>query len=291
MIELDDRILFAIPKKGRLKDPTVSYLNKIGLSFHKNERLDIALCNNTPLALIFLPATDIPLYVADGQVSYGITGEDIIDEHNLYNHIELILKLGYGKCKIAVAGPKNIDYSRYNYNGVKIATSFPNITKKFLDRKGIKEYSINEISGSVEISPSLKIADIVVDIVETGSTLKEAGLVVIEDIMESQAVFISKKNLSPIEEEWKNRLKERFNSVITAERYYIIDYNIHKDKIKEAEKITPGFNSPTILPLLNSNWYAVRAVIKSEEKYEVIERLKKIGAEAIIISKMDYFVQ
>ncbi|HOJ49184.1 MAG TPA: ATP phosphoribosyltransferase [Spirochaetota bacterium] len=291
MIELDDRILFAVPKKGRLKDPTLSYLTKIGLSFHKNERLDIALCNNTPIALIFLPATDIPLYVANGKVAYGITGEDIISEHKLENRIEIVTKLGFGKCKVALAGPKNIDYSSFNYENVKIATSFPNITKKFLEKKGIKNYTINEISGSVEISPALSVSDLVVDIVETGSTLKEAGLIIIENIMNTEAIFISKKNLDNNENEWKEKLKERFNSVITAEKYLIIDYNIHKNNLEKAEKITPGFNSPTILPLVDKEWFAIRAVIKSEEKYKIIEELKKIGAQAIIISKMDYFVQ
>ncbi|HCL57150.1 MAG TPA: ATP phosphoribosyltransferase [Spirochaetia bacterium] len=290
MIQLDDRLLLAIPKKGRLFENAVSYLKRIGLQFHKPDRYDIALCSATPLALIFLPAHDIPLYVANGRVSFGITGQDMILENNVESEIDELLSLGFGKCKLCLAAPKSSGLKPENLSGKRIATSFPHLTTQYFKNKyNINNIQIKEITGSVEITPTLGISEAVVDLVETGSTLIQAGLEVIDVIIQTEAVLLAKKNLSPFETDWKERLMTRFDGILTAEKHLMIDYNISKKYLKEAEKITPGMNSPTVMSLEQEGWAAVRSVISKNELYAVIENLKKIGAQAILVSKMEYF--
>lgn len=290
MIDLEDRILMAVPKKGRLKDITVQYLKKIGLSFHQRERFDIALCSATPLALVFLPAKDIPLYVFSGKVSYGITGQDMVKEHQVDAQVDEVMALGFGKCRLCIAAPKSRGYVPRDLIGKRIATSFPRLTSQYFQEKlGSSDITIREVSGSVEIAPTLDTAEAVVDLVETGSTLREAGLEIIDVIMETQAVLISRQNLEPKEKEWLERLKVRMQGVLTAEKYVIVDYNISKTRLKEAETITPGMKSPTVMPLEQEEWVAIRSVVLRNEMYAVIEALKKIGAEAILVSSMEYF--
>lgn len=290
MIELEDRILMGVPKKGRLKETTMEYLKKAGFSFYKRDRFDIALCSQSPLAFIFLPAKDIPLYVADGKVSYGITGQDMILEHELSDVVEERLKLGFGKCKLCIAAPKKDQLNAKDLIGKRIATSFPNLTKNYFKNEfNSDDIKLHEISGSVEIAPTLGNAEAIVDLVETGSTLREAGLEVIATILNTQAVLFARKGLSGLEKDWLERLERRFKGILTAEEYLIIDYNIEKNNLEYAEKITPGMKSPTVMALDTPGWVAVRSVVKRKEIYDVIEDLKQKGAQAILVSKMEYF--
>lgn len=287
MIDLEDRILMAVPKKGRLNEITIKYLSKIGLSFYKRDRFDIALCSQTPLALIFLPAKDIPLYVSDGKVCLGITGKDMVEETRA--NVEEVLDLGYGKCRLCLATPKKDKLKPQDLLGKRIATSFPYLTQKYFQEKWQGSVKIQEISGSVEIAPTLGSAEGITDLVETGSTLIEAGLEVIDTILETSAFLIARKNLSSFETEWKERIKKRFEGILTAEKYVLVDYNIEKKLLKQAEKITPGMKSPTIMALEQEGWVAVRSVIKKSEMHYIVEQLKTVGAEAILVSTMDYF--
>lgn len=288
MIDLENRILMAVPKKGRLNETTMKYLKLIGLSFHKRDRFDIALCSSTPMALIFLPAQDIPLYVSHGKVSFGITGQDMVAEYQA--EVDEILHLGYGKCRLCIAAPKVLKMSPKDLIGKQIATSFPHLTQSYFKNKlKTDNVSLKEVSGSVEIAPTLGTADAVVDLVETGSTLVEAGLEVIDTILETQAVLIARRSLEKEESQWLQKLKTRLEGVINAEKYLILDYNLERKFLKEAEKVTPGMKSPTVMSLEDKEWVAVRSVIKRSEMYEVIEKLKKIGAEDILVSKMEYF--
>ncbi len=288
MIDLDDRILIAIPKKGRLNKASLEYLKRIGIKFHKKDRFDIALCSQTPLALIFLPAKDIPLYVSHGKVSYGITGQDMVRERNA--SVDEVLELGFGKCKLCIAGPKTKNYEVKDLVGKSVATSFPLLTENYFKNKVKTEnFSIIVISGSVEITPTLGTSDVIVDLVESGSTLKESGLKVIDTIIHTQAVLIARKNLNDFEKTWLKKIKTRFEGVIAAEKFLMIDYNIHKKNLVKAEKITPGMSSPTIMSLEKENWVAVRSVILEKDMHIIIEKLNEQGAEAILVSNMQYF--
>ncbi len=290
MIDLEDRILIAVPKKGRLKEITLDYLKKIGLSFNQKDRFDISLCSATPLALVFLPAADIPLYLSKGRVSYGITGQDMVAEKGLEDELNEVMPLGYGKCSVCIAAPQNLKVTPQSLENKTIATSFPYLTQKYFNQTlNIQQIIIKIINGSVEIAPTLGTAHAVVDLVETGSTLRAAGLEVIDTLMTSEAVLLAKKNLGFKEQEWLLKIKTRLTGVLTAQQYLLLDYNIPKKALKLAEKITPGFNSPTIMPLEQEEWVAIRSVIQKKEKYEVIEKLKEIGAQAILVSQMDYF--
>jgi ATP phosphoribosyltransferase len=200
------------------------------------------------------------------------------------------MELGYGKCRLAIAAPKKDSLTPTSLSGKTIATSFPNLTKQYLvETLQVKDFIIKEISGSVEIAPTLGTADAVVDLVETGSTLKEAGMEIIDTIIQTQAVLISRKNLSAKEQEWLSRIQTRLEGILTAEKYLIVDYNIAKAKLKDAQQITPGMKSPTITALDQDGWVAVRSVILKNELYPVIEKLKSIGGQAILVSSMEYF--
>lgn len=287
MIDLENRILMAVPKKGRINETTMKYLNLIGLSFHKRDRFDIALCSLTPIALIFLPAKDIPLYVSHGRVSFGITGQDMVSEYQA--DVDEVLALGFGKCRLCIAAPKALKYTPKDLIGKNIATSFPNLTRQYFEQKlKTTQIGIKEISGSVEIAPTLGSADAIVDLVETGSTLVEAELEIVDTIMKTESVLISRKKLEKQELEWLNKIKTRLEGVINAEKFLILDYNIKRSSLKQAEKITPGMKSPTITPLENKDWVAVRSVINRGEMFNIIEKLKSIGAEDILVSRMEY---
>ena len=244
MIDLEDRILIAVPKKGRLKEITLDYLKKIGLSFNQKDRFDISLCSATPLALVFLPAADIPLYLSKGRVSYGITGQDMVAEKGLEDELNEVMPLGYGKCSVCIAAPQNLKVTPQSLENKTIATSFPYLTQKYFNQTlNIQQIIIKIINGSVEIAPTLGTAHAVVDLVETGSTLRAAGLEVIDTLMTSEAVLLAKKNLGFKEQEWLLKIKTRLTGVLTAQQYLLLDYNIPKKALKLAEKITPGFNS------------------------------------------------
>jgi ATP phosphoribosyltransferase len=214
----------------------------------------------------------------------------MVREHEVDSRVEEVLPLGFGKCRLCIAGPKKENLRPEDLIGKRIVTSFPRLTRWYFKEKfKTDDIQIREIAGSVEIAPTLGTAEAVVDLVETGSTLREAGLEVLDVILKTQAVLISRKELDKREEEWLERLKTRLHGVLTAEKYLILDYNISKNRLKQAEKITPGMKSPTIMPLDQEDWVAVRSVIEKKEMYKVIEELKEAGAEAILVSQMEYF--
>lgn len=284
MIDLEDKLLIAVPKKGRLYEKTIYLLKKSGLFYSKKERLDIAFCTNMPVGILFLPAKDIAFYVGDGEVDLGITGQDVIRESDV--KVNEVLPLHFGHCKLCVQAPINKYTHLNNLIGKRIVTSFPNITTHFFNELSTKVPShIRTISGSVEVACSLGLGDAIVDLVQTGETMKASGLEIVHEIMPSQAVLI--RNPESKKAHWIERIQKRIQGVVNAEKHALIEYNIQRIKLKKGEKITPGKLSPTVLPLENSDWVAVKSMILKQEAHDLMEQLEEIGATDILVYDVD----
>ena len=275
----DNVLLLAIPKKGRLMEKCSKLLEGAGIKFSRSDRLDIAYASNLPLAIVFLPAADIAQYVANGNVELGITGLDIVEESEV--NVEILEYLGFGKCKLAVQAPVGKYRSAEDLAGCRVHTSFPNTTRKFFRNiSSEKETKVTYLNGSVEIACSLGLADAVVDLVETGTTMKAAGLEIVATIMETQAVLIHnpKKNDKNSHHALCQKLHARIQGYITAQEYQMITYNVPRVKLQLAEQITPGKRSPTVSPLEDVNWCSVSALVKRSNAAEVMDKLQELGA-------------
>ncbi|MBN1525645.1 MAG: ATP phosphoribosyltransferase [Spirochaetales bacterium] len=271
-------IKIAIPNKGRLRDPSLELLKAAGYRFRIKERMLYATCSNAGVTLIFLRADDIPLLVASGIVDLGITGQDLVREKNA--KIKEILPLELGKCRLCVAVSDNFKYKNpASLDGKRIATSFPNITKSFF-KKNRAAIDCLEMSGALEITVGLGLADAIVDIVETGDTLRENKLRVVEDIGTYQTSLIgnAKSALSP---EVK-QIRRRLEGILIARRYSMLEYNIKKELFKKAETITPGFEAPTVSEIDEAGWCAVKVMVEKKQVIEVMDRLESLGATAIL---------
>jgi len=279
-------MLFAVPKKGRLYNRVLSMLDAVGLVYRRANRLDIANCSNLPISLVFLPAKDIAYYVGEGQVDLGITGEDIIAEADV--KVNSLLKLGIGKCRLCVQGPKGLYKKAEELAGKRIVTSFPKLAKDFFskfDKKLETTTNIKYVSGSVEAAIGLGLADGIVDLVETGTTMEAAGLEVVEDVMKSETVLISNpKNKHP---ELVSSIYKRIQGYIVAKNQCMISYNIPKKSLKKALEITPGHESPTVTDLSDPAWCAVSALIKRKDAQYIFDRLETVGAKSILTFAID----
>ena len=285
--------LFAVPKKGRLFDKVSKILAGTGLDFVRPNRLDVAHCTSLPLTLVFLPAADIPAYVSEGNVDIGITGQDVVKEHGC--DVEEILPLNFGACKLCVQAPvKNNVIDVSTLAGKRVVTSFPNLAKEFFDKFDTPENttSIKYASGSVEAACALGLADAVVDLVETGTTMKAAGLEVVAEIMRTEAVLVSNKNCR--HPEMVRTIKTRILGYMTATSFVMITYNVSKADLPKVLAITPGKRAPSVSPLLmdiegNGNghakeeWMAVSALIKAKESSRIMDEIQSLGATDILI--------
>jgi len=272
----------AIPKKGRLYDKVAEMLKGAGIEYHREDRLDVALCRDLPLTLIFLPASDIATYVGEGNVDIGITGIDCIEESEAC--VEKLLDLGVGKCKLCLQAPMvNSIRSPEALAGKRIVTSFPVLTKKFFDpideREGVKTH-VKFVSGSVEAACGLGLADAVVDLVETGTTMRAAGLEIVVDILKTEAVLI--KNPHSEHTDVCDLIKRRIEGFITATRYVMLTYNISVDKLEHACAVTPGKRSPTITGLDDPNFKSVSSLVLKSELNIKMDRLHEVGATDIL---------
>jgi len=277
-MKLDKRENFKIgvPSKGRLSEPVLDLLKRAGLKFRRGTRSLYAHCKKNPITLVFLRAEDIPLLVAEGALDLGITGSDLVIEKKAKTHE--IMDVGIGECKLSIAAPKDVKNLKVLKNK-RIATSFPTITTKFF--KDLKiPVKIFEVSGSVEVMIALGLADAIVDIVETGDTLRENGLEVVQDIGHYKTILIANKNV--VKDPKTLWLKKRIEGVVIADQYCLLEYNIHKNGIPAAEKIAPGFESPTISQLEEKDWFAIKVMVKMHEIHEVMDQLENIGATAIM---------
>ena len=278
----------AIQKSGRLSEKSLDLLKSCGINISGGDRKLKALSSNFPIEVFFLRDDDIPQYVAEGVADLGILGENEVFEKD--QPVDKVKQLGFAKCRMSLAIKREEEYSDAAwFNGRKIATSYPIILQKFLDKKGISA-SIEEIGGSVEIAPGIGLADGVFDIVSTGSTLVMNGLKEVETVIKSQAVLIANKDLSQAKQELLNQLLFRIEAVSTAKKNKYILLNTPNDKVETIIKIIPGMKSPTVLPLAIDGWSSVHTVIQEDDFWDVIEQLKANGAEGILVSPIEKMI-
>ncbi|MFN3329715.1 MAG: ATP phosphoribosyltransferase, partial [Pyrinomonadaceae bacterium] len=244
---------------------------------------------NFPLEIFFLRDDDIPEYVADGVADAGIVGENIVAE--TCKQVNTVEKLGFGRCRLSIAVPKNFAYdSVESLNGLRIATTYPRILSDFLRRNEVKA-EIHVISGSVEIAPSIGLADAICDLVSSGSTLLTNGLREVETVMYSEAVLITQQNLGSAQKEILEKLLFRIRAVKAASENKYILLNVPNDKIERVCQLIPGMKSPTIMPLAESGWSSIHSVIHKDDFWEVVEKLKQEGAQGILVISIDQMIR
>lgn len=282
---MTERLLFAVPKKGRLYEKCTQMLKGADIQFNRSNRLDIALCLNLPIALIFLPAADIPTFVDQGRCDVGITGYDQVVEANA--DVNMGMDLSFGKCKLQIQVPVNGPYKKpEELIGKTIVSSFTNLTKKYFEKlEGVKEgeklqTKIVYVGGSVEASCALGVGDAIVDLVESGETMKAAGLHAIETIIDTSAHLIYSKN--PSHPDLVELIQSRFEGLLAANRYVLCNYNAPRDKLPELLKVTPGRRAATVSPLEDSDWVAVSSMVEKKTIATKMDQLKTLGASDIL---------
>jgi ATP phosphoribosyltransferase len=282
------KIKIAIQKKGRLSEKSLSLFKECGIRFENGIGNLKMSATNFPLEVLLLRDDDIPEYVEAGVADLGIVGQNEVWEKT--DNVEEIRLLGYGKCRISIAVNKNMDYnSLSDIKGLQIATSYPRILQKYLDKQGINA-KIHKISGSVEIAPGIGLANAICDIVSTGSTLTLNGLKEVETIAKSQAVLIATKNLPANKQAILDKLLFRMNAVQKAKDNKYILLNAPNDKIETISNILPGMKSPTVVPLKEKGWSSIHSVINENDFWEIIEKLKKAGAQGILVMPIEKMI-
>ena len=282
------KLKLAIQKSGRLSEDSLKLLKDCGIDLRNvKDRLKTE-SDNFPLEVFFLRDDDIPQYVEDGVADVGIVGENVVFEKN--KKVDIVEKLGFGKCRLSVAIPKNEKYIDASFlNGKKIATSYPVLVQNFLNEKHIKA-EIHEISGSVEIAPGIGLADAVCDLVSSGSTLFMNGLKEVEVILQSQSVLIKNKNLSAELQSLLDKIIFRIESVKKAKNNKYILLNAPNNKLDEIISLLPGMRSPTVLPLATEGWSSVHSVVSESKFWDIIEKLRTAGAEGILVIPIEKMI-
>ncbi len=267
-----------VPSKGRLAELAEELLAQAGLSFRRQDRSLFARVREMPIDITFLRTDDIPVLCAEGAIDMGITGSDLVQESN----VELVerLKLGVGACRLAICVPDSSDVrTAADLDGARIATSFPHCTTSYLKQHNATAHLVH-ISGSVEVMIALGVADAVVDLVETGSTLAANKLRILDEIGRYETVVV--QNPTTRDNELADRIIRRLEGVVIARSYSLLEYNVPRAKLAQAEKITPGFSSPTVSALEDADWCAVRAMVRRKEVIPIMEQLEALGATAIL---------
>ncbi len=279
----------AVQSKGRLYDETMSFLSEsdIKLSATKQRTL-LVESTNFPLEVLYLRDDDIPQTVASGVADIGIVGENEFVERD--EDAVIIKRLGFSKCRLSLAIPKDEEYTGVKwFEGKKIATSYPHILKRFLAENGVNA-SIHVINGSVEISPGIGLSDAIFDIVSSGSTLVSNRLREVEVVMKSEALLIGNKNISAEKQEVLDELLFRMNAVKLAEDKKYVLMNAPKDKVDEIVSVLPGIKSPTVMPLAQEGWCSVHTVLDQKRFWEIIGKLKALGAQGILVLPIEKMI-
>ncbi len=279
----------AIQAKGRLNEKTMALLADAGISASVGSRSLIAHAKGFPVDLLLLRDDDIPQAVAMGTADIGIVGLNEVEEKNV--NVEQVMNLGFGGCRLSLAVPREANYKDLKwFEGKRIATSYPGILSRFLSQNSINA-EIHTITGSVEIAPAIGMADSIFDIVSSGGTLVQNGLIEVLSVLESQAVLIATPNISPEKREELDKLCFRFRSIIESRGMKYVLMNLPKTSLEEALNILPGMKSPTVLHLADPNWLSLHAVIPESQLWEKIEELKGIGAEDILVLMLENIVK
>jgi ATP phosphoribosyltransferase len=278
----------AIQRKGRLSEDSLNLIKESGIKFTSGTGKLKSTSKNFPVEFLFLRDDDIPDYVADGVADIGIVGENVALEKG--KNIDTVKRLGFSKCRLSLAIPKGVDYVGLEYfQNASIATSYPKILKDFLSSKNIKA-DIHEISGSVEIAPSIGLASGICDIVSSGSTLLSNGLKEVETILQSEAVIIGNQELSEEKKAILDKLLFRIESVQKGKNNKYILLNAPNDKLDDIIALLPGMRSPTVVPLADNKWSSIHSVINEDEFWEVIEKLRAAGAEGILVVPIEKMI-
>ena len=284
-----NKLRIAIQKSGRLNEDSLKLIKDCGISIDNGKDQLKASARNFPLEVFYLRNGDIPQYLNDGVVDIAIIGENVLFEKG--EDIQFTERLGFSKCKVSLAIPKDQEYIGMDFfKGKRIATSYPNTVKKILNPKGINT-DIHIINGSVEIAPNIGLADGICDIVSSGSTLFKNNLKEVEVLLKSEAVLavspkITEDNLAIL-----NKLQFRIQSVLKGRNSKYVLLNAPNDKLDEILNVLPGMRSPTVLPLAEKGWSSVHSVISKNQFWEIIDELKEKGAEGILVCPIEKMVQ
>ncbi len=284
----NEKLRIAIQKSGRLNEDSLQILKDAGISIDNGKEQLKASARNFPLEVLYLRNGDIPQYLRDGVVDVAILGENVLVEKG--DDIIKGEKLGFSKCRVSLAVPKSMKYNGImDLDGKKIATSYPNTVNAFLTEKGISA-ELHIINGSVEIAPSIGLADAICDIVSSGSTLFKNNLKEVEVMLKSEAVLALSPLISSERKLILEKLQFRLNSVLNARTSKYILMNVPNDKLNNVIKLLPGMRSPTVLPLVEEGWSSLHTVINEERFWEVIDELKQNGAEGILVAPIEKMV-
>lgn len=285
---MEQIIRIAVQKSGRLSDDSLSLIKECGIKFYNGTGKLKSTSTNFPVEFLFLRDDDIPGYVADGVADLGIVGENELVEKD--KEVLTLKKLGFSKCRLSLAIPKGQEYSGVEYfQGKSIATSYPKILGDYLKSKNIQA-EIHEISGSVEIAPSIGLAEGIFDIVSSGSTLMMNGLKEVEEVFKSEAVLIGNMNLADWKKAILDKLLFRINAVQTGKSNKYVLMNVPNTSIQRITELIPGMRSPTILPLAQEGWSSVHSVLSEDQFWENIEELRAAGAEGILVVPIEKMV-
>ena len=278
----------AVQAKGRLFEETMALLEESDIKLSTTKRTLLVQSSNFPVEVLFLRDDDIPQSVATGVADLGIVGENEFVEKG--EDAEVIKRLGFSKCRLSLAMPKDIDYPGVEwFNGKKIATSYPVILENYMKTKGVNA-EVHVITGSVEVAPGIGLADAIFDIVSSGSTLVSNRLKEVEVVMKSEALLIGNKNMCDEKKEILNELLFRMNAVKTAEDKKYVLMNAPKDKLEEIVAVLPGMKSPTVMPLAQEGWCSVHTVLDEKRFCEIIGKLKALGAEGILVLPIEKMI-
>ena len=278
----------AVQAKGRLFEETMALLEESDIKLSTTKRTLLVQSSNFPVEVLFLMDDDIPQSVATGVADLGIVGENEFVEKG--EDAEVIKRLGFSKCRLSLAMPKDVDYPGVEwFNGKKIATSYPVILENYMKTKGVNA-EVHVITGSVEVAPGIGLADAIFDIVSSGSTLVSNRLKEVEVVMKSEALLIGNKNMCDEKKEILNELLFRMNAVKTAEDKKYVLMNAPKDKLEEIVAVLPGMKSPTVMPLAQEGWCSVHTVLDEKRFWEIIGKLKALGAEGILVLPIEKMI-
>lgn len=285
---MNNILRIAVQKSGRLSEDSFALIKECGIDFQNGIGQLKAQATNFAAEFLLLRDDDIPGYVADGVADIGIVGENVMAEKG--KNVEIMHRLGFSKCRLSIAIPKNANYqSIKDLEGKNIATSYPRILQNYLVENQVSA-AIHEISGSVEIAPSIGLAEAICDLVSSGSTLFSNGLKEVETIFKSEAVLISQKNLSAGKAALLNKLLFRIKSVQNARKNKYILLNAPKSKVEEIKNLLPGMRSPSIMELADKDWVSMHSVINENDFWNVIDALREAGAEGILVIPIEKMI-
>lgn len=281
-------IRIAVQKSGRLSDDSLKLFKECGIKFESGGSKLRSISSNFPIEFLFLRDDDIPGYVEDGVADLGVIGLNVLMEHT--RKVNIVKELGFSKCRLSLAIPRSEKYTDLSYfEGKSIATSYPNLTSQFLQANKVKAET-HEISGSVEIAPSIGLAEAICDIVSTGGTLLSNGLKEVATVFQSQAVMISNSSLTVEKQAILAKLLFRIDSVQRGQNAKYVVLNVQEENMHKVTALLPGMKSPSILPLAEKGWFSLHSVIEENDFWNIIENLRDAGAEGILVLPIEKMI-